>query len=187
MERRYVIVGGMLKRIAIVGAESTGTTTLAEALAAHYDAPCVPEYGREYAAKRIAGGATGDWRTPEDFQVIAARQIELEDELAARARDLLVCDTEAVMVLVYEERYTGGTSQEIEALAAERRYDLYVLTLPDIPFAPDAIRDDGRREWITDRLRERLAARPEPLLEVAGSHERRMADAVAAIDALRGR
>lgn len=175
----------MVKRIAVVGAESTGTTTLAEALAAHYDAPCVPEYGREYAQKRIAGGATGDWRTPEDFQVIAAGQIELEDELARRAHDLLICDTEALMVCVYEERYTGATSRENEELAASRSYDLYLMTLPDFAFVPDGIRDDGRREWMTDRLRERLAARSESFVELAGSHEERLARAIAAVDGLR--
>ena len=175
----------MVKRIAVVGAESTGTTTLAVALAAHYDAPCVPEYGREYAHKRIAGGATGDWRTPEDFQVTAAGQIEQEDELAQGAGELLICDTEALMVCVYEERYTGATSRQNEELAASRSYELYLLTLPDFAFVPDEIRDDGRRDWMTDRLRERLAARPEPFVELSGRHEERLARAIAAVDGLR--
>lgn len=184
MSGRYVIVVSMLKRIALVGAESTGTTTLARALAEHYGAPCVPEYGREYASRRIGAGAQGNWRTPEDFQVIAARQAELEDELAEQATDLLICDTEIEMVCVYEEGYTRATSEVNERLAAARSYALYVLTRDDIPFQADAIRDSGRRAWMTERLRERLAARPEPVVEVGGPHERRLAAAIAAIDGL---
>lgn len=175
----------MLKRIAVVGAESTGTTTLARALAEHYGAPLVPEYGREYAATRIEGGASGNWRTPEDFQVIAGRQAEIEDELAEQAGDLLICDTEVLMVCVYEEGYTRAVSEVNEELAASRSYALYILTLDDIPFVPDAIRDSGEREWMTARLRERLTERPEPFIAVGGTHEQRLAAAVDAIDALR--
>lgn len=171
------MVALVLKRIAIVGAESTGTTTLAQALAEHFGAPLVPEYGREYAQRRMAAGATGDWRTHDDFLHIAARQSELEEELAASATDLLICDTTPLMVCVYEERYLGSTSPQTEAIAAEHGYALTILTAPDIPFAPDAIRDDGRREWMTARLRERAR----PRLEVGGLHEHRLAAAIAAM------
>lgn len=162
-------------RIAVVGAESTGTTTLALALAEHFGAPCVPEYGREYALARMRAGATGAWRKPADFVAIARRQAELEDEYAARAGELLVCDTDLHMICLYEERYCGATSPENLELAASRRYDLTILTAPDIPFEADLIRDDGRRAWMTERLRERAD------VEVSGPHDQRLATAIAAV------
>jgi nicotinamide riboside kinase len=159
-------------RIAVVGVESTGTTTLALALADHFGAPYVPEYGREFAAGRIAAGATGDWRTHEDFAHIAARQAALED---ATGGDLVICDTDVNCVCVYEERYLGTTSAETEAIAGDRAYALAILCAPDVPFVRDGVRDaEHLRERMTERLRQRLTARPWPLVEVAGPHERRL-------------
>jgi NadR type nicotinamide-nucleotide adenylyltransferase len=169
----------VIARIAVVGVESTGTTTLARALADHYGAPFVPEYGRDFAASRIAAGATGDWRTHEHFAHIASRQAELEH---AAGDGLVICDTDVNCVCVYEERYLGTTSPPTEAIARERTYALAILCTPDIPFIHDGVRDaEHLRERMTDRLRDRLAAKPWPLVEVAGPHENRLADAIDSI------
>lgn len=70
-----------VRRVAVVGAESTGTTTRARSLAEHYGCDWVPEYGRAYCQRRVAAEGTIDWRT-EDFVHIATRQQSDEDSAA---------------------------------------------------------------------------------------------------------
>jgi len=174
-------------RICVVGAESTGTTTLAQALAAHYHTLWVPEYGREYTERLVERVRTMQqigWRT-EDFLAIARRQLELEDEAARNAGRVLFCDTDVLATSIWHERYMRSVCPELEQMAAARHYALYILTDCDIPFVQDGFRDGEHiREWMTRRFREELAKRPEPWFEVRGSVEQRMAAATAAVDRL---
>jgi HTH-type transcriptional repressor of NAD biosynthesis genes len=172
-----------VRRVVVLGAESTGTTTLAAELAARSGCGWVPEYGREYCDALMAGGGTIDWRTG-DFTHIATRQLADEDAAAERATTpLLICDTDALATSVWHERYLGVPSPAVTALAAARRYDLYVLTSDDIPFVQDGTRDGEHvRGWMTERFREVLAARPEPWLEVRGTRAERLAAVSAALD-----
>lgn len=180
-----VVRAWFVRRVCVLGAESTGTTTLAADLADRYGCGWVPEYGREYCDVRLAADGSIDWRTG-DFTHIATRQLADEDAAAERATaPLLVCDTDALATSVWHERYLGEPSPEVTALAAARRYDLYVLTADDIPFVQDGTRDGEHvRGWMTRRFREVLAARPEPWLEVRGGRAERLAAASAAVDRL---
>lgn len=165
-------------RVAVVGAESTGTTALARALAARHRTAWVREYGREHALPK---GMDGDWSTG-DFTVIARTQQEWEDASARQAEvspslgvPLLFCDTDALATAVWHERYMGFRSPEVERVAASRRYALYVLTDCDIPFEQDGTRDgEHLREWMTDRFADALSEREEPWLKVSGSVDERM-------------
>src|ERR1044072_1792559 len=94
-------------RVCLVGAESTGKTTLASALAEHFGTVWVPEYGREYSERKLAEEGGYDFRTDE-FAHIAARQCEMEDEAARRANRILICDTDAFATSVGHRRDTGG-------------------------------------------------------------------------------
>lgn len=173
-----------VKRVAIVGAESTGKTTLAQALADHYQTVWVPEYGREYTETSIGAEQlfAYQWRS-EEFIHIAQRQIELEDGLAERANRVLICDTDALATAIWHERYVRTRSPEVEALAAVRRYDLYLLTATDIPFVQDGIRDgEHLREWMTGRFREELEQRRLRWVLLRGNHEQRMRSAIEQID-----
>lgn len=175
----------LTKRVAIVGAESTGTTTLCEALAEHYNTEYVAEHGRQVSAERFAAGTFGRW-THEDFHLIASAQQGAEDQAALRAGPLLICDTEALATCIWEERYLGHSTPETEALADARSYALYILTLDDVPFVQDGLRDgEHLRAWMTARFRERLAERTEPVVEVSGSREERLATAIRAIASIR--
>src|SRR5262249_22709830 len=78
------------KRVCVLGAESTGTTTLAAALAEHYRTVWVPEYGREYSAEKFARGET-TWTTDE-FVRIAAEQTRREERAARVADRVLIGD-----------------------------------------------------------------------------------------------
>jgi NadR type nicotinamide-nucleotide adenylyltransferase len=171
-----------VRRICVVGAESTGTTTLARALADHYRTAWVPEYGRRFTEDRLAEGRPVEWTTP-DFVEIATRQQADEDAAARASGPVLVCDTDALATSIWHERYVGRRSAEVEALAASRTYALYILTGDDIAFVQDGTRDgEHLRSWMTGRFRAELARRPEPWLEVAGDPHHRLAAAVEAID-----
>lgn len=179
---------GDTKRVCVIGAESTGTTTLARLLAAHYETVWVPEYGRLYTeARALRSGQMvpeNAWQSHE-FLVIAQRQVELEDKRAQRANRVLFCDTDAMATAIWHERYMGTRSPEVEAIAAKRHYDLYLLTDCDIPFVQDGFRDGEKiREWMTQRFRGELSKRLEPWINLRGSIEERMAIAVKAVDEL---
>jgi NadR type nicotinamide-nucleotide adenylyltransferase len=170
-----------VRRICVVGAESTGTTTLSRDLAEHYGCGWVAEYGRSYCAER---GPDIDWHT-EDFEHIARRQLADEDAVARASAGLIVCDTDALATSIWHERYLGTRSSTVERLAASRAYSLYILTSDDIPFVQDGTRDGEHiRGWMTDRFRTALAARTGPWIEVRGGRSERLAAAVARIDAL---
>lgn len=176
-------------RVVVVGAESTGTTTLSRDLAEHFGAPWVPEHGREWCEVR-PGGLEAPWHTAE-FDLIAREQSRLEDDAARTARrPLVVCDTDALATAVWHERYVGHRSPTVEALAASRVPDLYLLTGAEIPFVQDGWRDGEHvRLAMHERFREVLAAQPAPWLEVSGTPEQRLAAAVEAVERLplRGR
>jgi NadR type nicotinamide-nucleotide adenylyltransferase len=179
------VLAWFVRRICVVGAESTGTTTLSRDLAQHYGCPWVPEYGRRYCVER--DGTTG-WSTVE-FEHIARRQLADEDTAARQAAGtgsrLLVGDTDALATAVWHERYLGTRSAAVERLAAGRRYSLYILTGDDVPFMQDGTRDgEHLRGWMTERFRRVLASQPMPWIEVRGGREQRLAAATQRIDAI---
>lgn len=172
------------RRIAVVGAESTGTTTLAKALAAHYKTVWVPEYGRFFSEGKVFGDAHAAWRSDE-FVHIAKMQSASEDMLARAANGILICDTDAFATSLWHERYMGTRSTEVEAIAATRKYDLYILTGDEIPFVQDGLRDGEHiRHAMHARFRERLLEEKKHFIEVKGSEAERLAKAVEVIDAL---
>jgi len=176
-----------VKGICVVGAESTGTTTLAQDLAAHYATVCVPEYGREYYERKLATAGAMDalgWKS-EEFVHIAQTQCQIEDEAAQSANRVLICDTDALATSIWHERYVGAHCDAIDAIARSRRYDLYIVTNSDIPFVQDGTRDGEHiRQWMTNRFREELIGRRLPWISVSGTREERLRAAAFAIDPL---
>jgi NadR type nicotinamide-nucleotide adenylyltransferase len=131
--------GWYAKRIVVLGAESTGTTTLAHALAEHFKTSWVPEYGREYSFEKQARGES-EWRT-EEFLEIAKEQTRREDLAAREANRFLICDTNAFATTLWHRRYMGFDSQELADFAKSCRADFYILTGDEIPFVQDGLRD----------------------------------------------
>lgn len=175
------------RRVVVSGAESTGTTTLSLALAEHYATSWVAEFGREWSEVR-PGGFEAPWHTAE-FDLVATTQARREDDAARTApRPLVVCDTDVLATTVWHERYVGSSSPSVEALAKTRVPDLYLLTGDEIPFVQDGLRDgEHLRHGMHERFREVLGAQPAPWLEVRGTHEQRLAQAVGAVDELLAR
>jgi len=150
------------RRVVVLGAESTGTTTLAKQLAERFGTAWVPEYGRKWSEER-PGGLEAPWESWE-FDHIARVQAEIEDAAArATRRPLIICDTDVLATTVWHERYVGTATPSVIAIAELRRPDLYLLTSCDVPFVQDGLRDGEHvREWMTARFREALAGRPVP-------------------------
>lgn len=180
----------LCRRVVVVGAESTGTTTLAQALAVHYQTCWVPEHGRTYFEGRqhTAVGADACW-DDEEFVAIATGQTRLEDALARRANRVLFCDTDASTTIQWHRRYTDHRPcpGDLTRLVDERQglYSLYLLTEPDFTFVQDGTRESEAErfdmtEWFATALAERGCA----YLRVSGSPDKRLAAAVAAVDPL---
>lgn len=165
------------KRIVIVGAESTGTTTLAMDLAETLDTVWVAEYGREYSAAKQARGDSV-W-TSEEFLEIAREQTRREDAAARDANRILVCDTNAFATVQWHRRYMGTRLTQLEDFAKGCRADLYVLTGDEIPFVQDGLRDgEHLRHEMHRWFEEALAAQKVPWLEVTGDRSSRVDDVI---------
>ncbi|HEX7150219.1 MAG TPA: AAA family ATPase [Thermoanaerobaculia bacterium] len=173
------------KRVYLIGAESTGKTTLAMKLAEHFATVWVPEYGREYAASVLAHLHDYAWAA-EDFARVARRQCELEDAAARQANRVLICDTDALATSIWHRRYLHERSMDVEALIASRRApNLYLLTDVATPFVQDGTRDgEAIREWMHATIVEELTARGLPFVTLRGSFAEREAQAVGAVEGL---
>lgn len=171
-----VVQGALTTRVCVVGAESTGKTTLVRAMSERHGTKGVGEYGRDYTiAKKDAG--TNDHWTTEDFVRIAQEQQRLEDEAAIGAGPLFFCDTDAMTTALWHERYQGCSSRAVDRLGRTRTYDLFVLCDIDIPWERDEIRLGAEtRAAMHRRFLDVLSTqRFEPWIVVSGSVEQRMA------------
>ncbi len=170
------------RRIVILGAESTGTTTLAIDLAQHYAVPRVPEFGREWSQRR-PGGLSAPWHTAE-FDLIAAEHRRQEQSAMRHTPlPLIISDTDVLATGVWHQRYVGHRSTTVETAARSWRPDLYILTGDEIPFVQDGMRDgEHLRHDMQSRLREVVADSGVPWIEVRGTPSERRRRAVLAID-----
>ncbi len=172
-------------RIAVFGPESTGKTELAAKLAAHFRVPLVAEYAREFWDQQ-------GLITLEDIAPNAREQWRREDAAAAGARDLLICDTDALTTVLWGDLLHGTCPDDIRRGAEQRakHYALYLLLDIDVPFAPDPQRcfpeaEDRakcRRIW-----HDALERRGLPYVWIRGEWDERFRAAAAAVDALRAR
>lgn len=169
-------------RVCILGAESTGTTTMARALAQQYKTAWVPEIGRVYSEANQYNVLDPRWKI-EDFAFIADAQNRLEDQLARSCNHLLFCDTNAAATELWQKRYVGHTSESVTRLAQGRDYNHYFLTDIDIPFVQDGLRDGKHirsqmHQWFVLLLKEKKFS----YTLLSGTHKQRLAKAVSVCD-----
>jgi NadR type nicotinamide-nucleotide adenylyltransferase len=177
-----VVCAYFAKRIAVVGAESTGTTTLSRELAVHYDTVCVPEYGRLYWEGKVGVYTVSKTWDTREFVHIATAQGTLEDQLARSANRLVICDTDPLATALWHRRYLGHDAPILFETALARHYDLYILTGDEIPFVQDGTRDgEAIRHTMQSWFHETLTASGKPFLQVHGTREERLHTAIAAI------
>ena len=131
----------MLK-IVITGPESSGKTTLANQLAMYFSTIPVPEFARHYI-----DGLSKPYNY-EDLEIIAKRQIQIEDQLSLKPHPVLICDTDLITIKIWSEVKFDRCSEWIQETIKNRKYDHYLLCEPDLPWEFDEQREhpEGRDE-----------------------------------------
>src|SRR5579863_1484237 len=180
-----------LKKIVIIGPESTGKSTLCEALATHYQTEWVREYAREYLEEH---GMEYRYAT---LSLIARGQLALEDKGAAvvnrrlgesaGGNGLLFIDTDLYVIKVWSEYVFGRCETWILDEIVRRKYDAYLLANTDLPWADDPLReypDPGIRERLFEIYKDLLINQSVPWAEVGGVGDERLERAVGAVGRL---
>ncbi|WP_444522775.1 AAA family ATPase [Psychrobacter sp. AOP7-D1-21] len=170
--------------VAVLGAESTGKTTLCRDLAAYFDTSWVSEYMRTYLqAKWDNEQLTCTW---EDLLPIAQGQITLENTLAkqvAQTSDTshyLFCDTSLFELMVYSYWYYGNCPSALKQAALAHHYDLILLTDVDIPWVADDLRDSPhQRDEISAYFASQLNKHQKPFQRISGDRDERVQKVVA--------
>ena len=164
-------------KVAILGAESTGKTTLCRDLAAHFNCLWVPEYMRTYLQdKWDTEQKTCSW---DDLLPIAQGQVALENELTQQAvlnnSQYLFCDTSLFELMAYAHWYYGDCPETLTKAALAHHYDLILITEVDIPWVADDLRDSPHeREAISAFFETMLNRYQIPFDKVGGSRLERV-------------
>jgi NadR type nicotinamide-nucleotide adenylyltransferase len=170
------------RRVVITGSESTGKTTLARDLAAHFGAPWVPEFARSYAdVQQLAGRKLDE----TDVEPIARGTIDRQDAALGRGPELVFLDTDLVSTVVYARHYYGNCPPWIETAAWNRLGDLYLLCDIDVPWIADGVRDvPHQRAHMHALFAEELASLGARVVTVRGSWEERFQIGIDAVEVL---
>lgn len=177
----------LVRRVAVVGPESTGKTSLARELAESFSTAWVPEYAREYIDRKYAEARSPPCRE-EDIPEIARGQLAAEDAAARQANRVLLCDTDLHATWFYAEEYFGSCPGWIREAAAARRYELHLLLDADVPWVEDAQRDlPHRRGPMLAWLRAALESAGRPYRILSGSWDERRRAAIEEVEAVLAR
>ncbi|SRR5258705_7826211 len=166
-----------VSRVALIGPESTGKTTLCMQLAQYYKTGWVPEYARTFMEnlKRTY--------TYKDVVHCAREQMKAEDAMAEKASRFLFCDTELINYKIWFEDKFKKNPDWMEEEIMKRKYDLYLLTSPDLPWIEEAVRENPhRREYLFDLYKKELEKRNFDYRIISGSGEARLEAAIKCID-----
>lgn len=167
-----------VKKIVIIGPESTGKSTLSAVLAATLNTVWVPEYARAYleSLTRPYGEA--------DLKEMAIGQIASEDEQLRYANKLLFCDTDLQVIKVWSEHKYGHCDPWILEQIAAREYDLYLLTYIDVSWEADPLRehpDASMRQYFYNVYRDIAENSGIPWADIRGNEAERLERSLAAI------
>lgn len=167
-----VVYRHFVEKVVLLGAESTGKSTLASALADALSTSSVSEFGREYWESRNRS------LTLDDYLTIAHEHRHIEDRMAGRANRFLVVDTNAMTTLFYSYYYNGWAHPELHRLADEcaDRYQHVYVCGDDIPFEQDGTRDNEQlRSKMQRMIVMDLVNRKIPFRILTGSVSQRIA------------
>jgi HTH-type transcriptional regulator, transcriptional repressor of NAD biosynthesis genes len=145
-----------IRRLALMGGESSGKTTLARALAAQLQTLWVPEYGRQRWEELRETLSVAELLHVAQQQVAWEEQHALQDKV--QSSGWLICDTTPLTTLQYCLHDHGSAPDALWALA-RRPYDLVAVCEPDFEFVQDGCRRDdsfrtAQHAWTLARLAE---------------------------------
>ncbi|MEI6950500.1 ATP-binding protein [Paraflavisolibacter sp. H34] len=171
----------MVRKIVIIGPESTGKSTLCQQLADYYGTVWCPEYAREYLIEN------GKDYTYEDLHHIARGQLQLEDNLLSEARNnFYFIDTDMRVMKVWCEVAFNDCPAWILKSIATRPYDLHLLCDVDLPWVADELReypDPAFRQRLYKMYLDLMVAHPGNWAVVSGSYADRLQAAITIINA----
>lgn len=177
-----------LKKIVVLGPESTGKSTLCKQLADHYEAIDCKEYARQYLQEN------GTKYNYEDLLTIAKGQLKLEEAAIEKAisniqnktHNKLIIDTDMYVMKVWSEYVFNNCHPFILQQINSRQYDFYLLCNIDLPWAPDEMReypDPKPRQELFSIYKDLLINQNTPWGIVSGINEARLNGAIQLIDA----
>ncbi|MDE3143489.1 MAG: AAA family ATPase [Bacteroidota bacterium] len=192
----------IIKKIVVIGPESTGKSTLCEQLAQQYEMQWCPEFAREYL---ITNGKEYGF---DDLLTIAKGQIALEEEYESMVNSqwsmisqniyvnknsqraihhppLLFIDTDMYVMKVWNEYVFGKCHQFILDEIVSRKYDLYLLCNVDLPWVKDELReypDEGPRKELFSIYKDLLINQQTPWVEISGGYDERLQKAIDAVN-----
>lgn len=167
-----------VKRIVVIGPESTGKSTLSVELAAALNTLWVPEFARGYLMD------LGRDYVEEDLQKIANGQVRKEDETATKVDKFLICDTDLYVLKVWAEAKYGSCHTAILEEIAKRKYDLYLLTYIDVLWEDDPLREHSsvkERHYFYSQYRDIVINSGVPWADIRGDNKQRLQTALDAI------
>ena len=185
-----------IKKVVIIGPESTGKSTLCQQLADHYHTTWCPEYAREYLLEH------GMNYSYDDLLTIAEGKIKLEEQSESAVRNqlddpdsrltthdsrLLFIDTDMYVMKVWCEFVFGKCHPFILEQIEKRKYDLYLLCNVDLPWVKDELReypDIERRQKLYTIYQNIMINQTVPWVDISGNYEERLKKAITAVDGL---
>ncbi|TWR30678.1 ATP-binding protein [Mucilaginibacter pallidiroseus] len=168
-----------IKKIAVVGPESTGKSTMSAYLAEHLNTVWVPEFARGYC-ENLTEPCT--W---QDEINMFYGQIALEEEYLPKANKILICDTTFITVKIWSDEVFGSTPQVVLDALPKYKYDLYLLLNIDLPWQDDPLRDfPHKREHFMQVWHHELQALDANYVVISGTGNERYDAAVKAINDL---
>ena len=177
-----VVKADLALRVVVIGAESTGSTTLARALSETLHAPWVSEYGRTFSEAFLH--SKHQW-TNDEFTHIAQTQQAFEHQIASASNGMIICDTNAFATAVWQKRYMGATTTDVQDIANKDIVDLYILTGDEIPFVQDGTRDGELiRHTMHQEFLALLKQSGTPFITATGNKSVRLKKSVEAINDL---
>lgn len=183
-----------IKKIVIVGPESTGKSTLCEKLAVHYNSIWVKEYAREYLLKNgtdytfdnLSDVAKGQLANEEEGVRIINEKLKIENDTLSPSSPLFI-DTDMIVMKVWCEFVFDKCHNWILNEIAERKYDLYLLGNIDAPWVKDELReypDLATRERLYYHYKDIMVNQNVPWVDISGTYEQRLQKAITAVDEL---
>lgn len=152
-------------KIAIIGAESTGKSTMAAEMSSVLNGQCVEEYGRTYSEVKQ------NVLNANDFNVICnGHQFNIDQ--AAKNGNLIISDTEAYTTYLFGHFFLDCDLQQIRQHGSEQHFDMYILLAPTVDWVDDGSRvveQQKQREWFHKQLKSLLKQDQKPFVEITST------------------